>query len=279
MPIRAPYAIDFNLPLNSSTQFWDELAAHHAAIENSYFDLRSVRTILHEIQSPVLVVGAGQGLIVEELLRRGLKCDGVDFSPQMVRRAKERRGLTLVHADARSLPFPDRSYQTIIYATGVIDFMGDEQEITRMLQEGRRVLREGGKIFVAFYRLSDAIERFLLRAGLLRENVLDQRSSLETYLLSTGQLLRWVKTKTKATTLGAIAELIRLGIGTTLQEKNNTSRMQKIFRDREAARRLIQNAPQYQPYRNRTAIEQMFPRLGIRTRSLRTLSSCFIVEI
>src|SRR5687768_11109487 len=113
-----------HLPVNSSTQFWDELAAHHAAIENSYFDLRSVRAILNEIESPVLVVGAGQGLIVEELIRRGFICDGVDLSPEMIRHAKERRGLTLVNANARSMPFPDGSYQTIMYATGVIDFIG-----------------------------------------------------------------------------------------------------------------------------------------------------------
>ena len=268
-----------HLPVKNSTQFWDELAAHHAAIENSYFDLRSVRAILEEIESPVLVVGAGQGLIVEELIRRGFSCEGVDLSPQMIRYAEERRGLRLVNADAGSMPFHDGSYKTIIYATGVIDFMDDEEGIHRILREGRRVVQEGGKIFVGFYRLSGAIERFLGRAGLLRESVLDQKSSLETYLLSPAQFVGWVKDKTKTSTLGAMVELARLGIGTTWQEKRNTSRMQKIFRDRDAARKLIESAPRYQPYRNRAEIERLFGRLGIPARGFWMLSSCFVVEI
>src|ERR1051326_4109949 len=129
MGVHTPAACANDPRVNSSTEFWDELATHHAAIENSYFDLGGVRAIMSEIESPVLLVGAGQGLIVGELIRRGYVCEGVDLSPQMIRYAKERRGLTLVHADARSMPFRDGSYKTVIYATGVIDFTANEQDI------------------------------------------------------------------------------------------------------------------------------------------------------
>ena len=74
--------------MSCSIEFWNALAPHHEALEDSYFDLASVRQLLPAIQQPVLVVGAGQGLIVGELRNRGFQCDGVDLSPQMINYAK-----------------------------------------------------------------------------------------------------------------------------------------------------------------------------------------------
>lgn len=133
-------------------EFWDSLAPFHARIENSYLDLPSVRRLLPALHQPVLVVGAGQGLIVAELKKRGLRCDGIDLSAEMIRYARSRRGLELIHADARAMPFAPGSYETIIYATGVIDFMSDDQQIHLIMNEGRRVAGRSGTIFVAFYR-------------------------------------------------------------------------------------------------------------------------------
>ena len=115
--------------MNYCTDFWNVLAQFHAEIEDTNFDLASVRRLLPELQSPVLVVGAGQGLIVEELRKRGFECDGVDLSPEMIRQARLRRGISLVQADAKAMPFSTASYATIIYATGVIDFTAEDVEI------------------------------------------------------------------------------------------------------------------------------------------------------
>ena len=106
--------------MKPTSDFWDALAPYHSEIENNYFDLPSLRRIIHEVGEPVLVVGAGQGLIVAELKHRGLQCDGVDFSAEMIRYARLRRGLDLIQADAKAMPLKSGSYQTIIYATGVI---------------------------------------------------------------------------------------------------------------------------------------------------------------
>src|SRR5215472_3026543 len=167
-----------------SPEFWDALAPHHELIEDNYFDVRSVRLLLDAVQEPVLVVGAGQGLIVAELRRRGLRCDGLDSSPEMIRYANLRRGIILIQADAKALPFAPGTYKTVIYATGVVDFMGDEEKIRTILKEGRRLTNGAGKMFVAFYRLSDAQERFLERVGLLANHVLCHQESLELYLQS-----------------------------------------------------------------------------------------------
>ena len=74
----------------SSSEFWDALAPYHSSLEDDYFDLSSLRLILHHIHQPALVVGAGQGLIVEGLRRNGFQTDGVDFSPEMIPRASRR---------------------------------------------------------------------------------------------------------------------------------------------------------------------------------------------
>src|SRR5260370_30599060 len=108
---------------------WNALAPLHSSIENNYLNLPSLRRIIHDIHQPVLVVGAGQGLIVAELRKNGFRTDGVDLSSEMIRYAKTRRGLRLVQADARAMPFGERTYDTIIYATGVVDFIGDEKLI------------------------------------------------------------------------------------------------------------------------------------------------------
>ena len=155
--------------MKGSSAFWDALAPHHSTLEDDYFDLSSLRLILHHIRDPVLVVGAGQGLIVEELGKNGFHTDGVDFSPEMIRYAKTRRGLQFIQADARNLPFQDGAYQTTICTTGVIDSIADEEHIRLILNEARRVVDRSGDIFVAFYRFSRTTEDFLTRLGILKD--------------------------------------------------------------------------------------------------------------
>ena len=127
--------------MNHCSDFWNALAQFHAEIEDTNFDLASIRRLLTEVESPVLIVVAGHGLIVEELRKSGYQCDGVDLSSEMIRQAKVRRGITLVEADAKAMPFPTASYATIIYATGVVDFTAEDEEIRIMLTEGRRAVK------------------------------------------------------------------------------------------------------------------------------------------
>jgi hypothetical protein len=61
------------------SDFWNTLAQFHAEFEDSNFDLASVRRLLPEMVSPVMILGAGHGLIVEELRKRGYESEGVDL--------------------------------------------------------------------------------------------------------------------------------------------------------------------------------------------------------
>src|SRR5690349_7269757 len=112
--------------MSNCSDFWNALAPFHAEIEDTNFDLASVRRLLPEIKPPVLIVGAGQGLIVAELRKCGYECDGIDLNSEMIRQAKLRRGISLIQADARAMSFAAACYETIIYATGVVDFTAEE---------------------------------------------------------------------------------------------------------------------------------------------------------
>jgi 2-polyprenyl-3-methyl-5-hydroxy-6-metoxy-1,4-benzoquinol methylase len=267
------------LSAKSSSEFWDVLAAHHAAIEDNYLDLRSIRCLLPELRELVLVVGAGQGLIVSELRSKGLRCDGLDVSAEMIKFAKARRGIDLIHADARATPFPDGRYATVVYATGVIDFIGDENEIRAILAEGRRITEPSGKMFVAFYRVSAPMEAFMIRMGLLRNHVTSHRESLELYLLTPAQTLRWAAERAQVGRLRAAAMLILLWLRSSIREKAMTLRMQKLMKKIPDARVLINAAGDNQPYRNGIEIRNLFGRLGIPIKQVHTTTSCFIVQI
>ncbi len=265
--------------MNYSSDFWDALAPHHSAIENNYLDLPSLRRIVPDIHQPVLVVGAGQGLIVEELQKKGLHVEGVDLSSEMIRYAKKRRGLTLVRADAMAMPFGEGTYETIIYATGVVDFTSLDAQIQEILKEARRIVTRSGRIFVAFYRISDSLQGLLARLGLLRNNVLSFKEMLGLYRMNPIQTIAWAAKKAGVSYIHATGLLLRSWALSTTMEKLAAFRMQKIFRNLEHADSLINAAPEGQPYRNECEIRNLFTRLAIPIRAIKASNSCFIVQI
>ena len=265
--------------MTCSSDFWDALAPHHSAMENSYFDLPSLRHIQQDIRPPVLVVGAGQGLIVAALQKQRLQCDGVDLSAEMIRYARLRRGLDLIHAEAKALPFGNGTYKTILYATGVIDFMSDEEEIRVIMNEARRIADPSGNIFVAFYKFSAATEDFVMRLGLLRNNVLCFRELLEIHRLTAVQTMLWVANRAKVRYPAAAMLALRSWAFSSWQEKRNAFHMQKVFGKAKHADALIHAAPENQTYRNEVEIRNLFARLAIPIRQLETSSSCHMVRI
>jgi hypothetical protein len=278
--LRLRASMNLDLPRQEyPSQFWNALAPHHALIEDNYFDLRSARRLMPHLLDPVLIVGAGQGLIVQALLEAGLSCDGVDLSSEMIRHAKLRRGLDLIEANACAMPFPDRKFGTVIYATGVIDFIEDEREIRAILNEGRRVLNDSGKMFVAFYRLGPIMEDFLKRTALLAGNMLAQRQSLQLYLLNPVQFVRWVARSARVGYVRALCLLGRVSAFSTMREKTMSLRMRKLFRQMDDPHSLIEASPEKQPYRNECEIQNLFKHLALQVKRVEASDSCFVWQI
>jgi hypothetical protein len=148
-----------------------------------------------------------------------------------------------------------------------------------MFREGRRVLKPAGKIFVAFYRFSPALEDFLTRVGLLSDSVLLFRRSLATYLMTGPQMFRWVMRSADAGWLGAAGLMFRLVASGTLREKETTLRMQGIVRKMKNPEDLIQAAPETQLYRNEAQIRMLFDRMDIPIQEFLSLATCWIARI
>jgi len=265
--------------MSSCSEFWEALAPFHGDVEDTNFGLASVRRLLPEIESPVLVVGAGQGLIVAELRKRGYACDGVDLSAEMIRQAELRRGITLVQADAKAMPFPAGGYETVIYTTGVVDFTAEDAEIQAMVTEGRRVAKKSGKMFIAFYKASAAQEKFLTLVKLLSDGKVALRESLEVYLLGPAEMVAWVARRAGIGRFRATIALLHLSALGTMQEKRTALRMQRVFRRIPDPRPLINAAPEKLPYRNESEIERLFKRLDIQIKQLSAFGSCWVVRV
>ncbi len=96
----------------------------------------------------LLEVACGGGALLKRALASGCRAAAIDFSPDMVRLAREANRdaiaagrLEVREADAASLPFPDATFSCATM-TGVLGFLPDP---VRALAEIRRVLRPGGR--------------------------------------------------------------------------------------------------------------------------------------
>jgi glycogen(starch) synthase len=107
-----------------------------------FFDARAPMTILD--------VGCGPGRLLAPLARSH-EMTGCDISPEMLEEARRRcpPGVRLVEADARSLPFPDHSFDAVI----ALDLLTHLPDLERGLRELARVVVPGG---VLIYDSSNA---------------------------------------------------------------------------------------------------------------------------
>ena len=116
----------------------------------------------------VLDVATGTGLVAAELLRRGHRVTGVDQSPEMLTRARQRFGgrVELVKASAEAMPFADATFDhlTVTYLLRYVDDPGGT------LGELARVTRAGGVVASLEFGVPDGLARpaweLYVRAGL-----------------------------------------------------------------------------------------------------------------
>ena len=96
----------------------------------------------------VLDVGAGVGHFIELLSQWGVDCEGVDYSLDAVKLAKERNSeLNIIQHDVScGLPYPNESFGVIVL-NQIIAHLGHEV-ILGLLKECYRVIKPGGGILI-----------------------------------------------------------------------------------------------------------------------------------
>jgi len=138
----------------------------------------------HATDTPheVLEVGVGTGLSLP-LLNGNVEVTGIDFSTDMLKKAKKRvteLALTKVRAlqqmDARSLAFPDNSFDTVM-ALHVLSVVPEPE---RVMAEIARVCKPGGTVVITnhFAREKGAMA-FLAKAVAPLENLIGWHSDFE----------------------------------------------------------------------------------------------------
>lgn len=93
-----------------------------------------------------LAVGTGRNL---PLYRPDVRLTGIDLSPAMLARARERarelgREADLRLGDAQALEFPDASFDTVVVTLGLCSI----PDPRRAVREAKRVLRPGGRFLL-----------------------------------------------------------------------------------------------------------------------------------
>lgn len=94
----------------------------------------------------VLEVGCGTGLVLERIRTFARQAQGVDLSPGMLAKAKE-RGLDVFEGSATALPFEDDSFDV----TCSFKVLAHVPDIEKALSEMARVTKPGGVILAELY--------------------------------------------------------------------------------------------------------------------------------
>lgn len=94
----------------------------------------------------VLEVGCGTGLVLERIAGFAARAVGVDLSPGMLEKARE-RGLEVLEGSATALPFEDRTFDV----TCSFKVLAHVPDVELALSEMARVTRPGGHVLAEFY--------------------------------------------------------------------------------------------------------------------------------
>jgi ABC-2 type transport system ATP-binding protein len=268
-----------------AAEFWRTWAPYWDQMEDRHFGRAGAARIADGLKPPVLVVGAGQGIIVELLREKGLETQGLDLDPEMVREARARRGLELTLGDARALPFPRNHFGAVILSSGVLDYLEDEGLARQILAEALRVLRPYGDLWSAFYQLPPVVARVNRRLGVLEER--------RYHLGRLFWLLRTVR-RSPLACIPAIARWsgrgrlssglywTRLGLCLPRELKADSRLIERVLATASARgedpERLWSATPDSLPYRDEAAVQALFASLGLAQTELVRLPDCLVVR-
>jgi len=194
--------------------------------------------------------------------------------------AQTRRGLKLIEADARKLPFADNTHSTTIIATGVVDFMDDEGQIGLAVNEARRVTQGSGSVLVGFVRAHPAAERFARRIGVITDaGVLHQKKMYELTRLSPWEILKTLRKEHRMGMLRALREMLAFQMLLPRKEKKAAKRLAQMWKLADNSEALIDAAIESLPYRTEDDIRALFSRLQLSIDKLIVFDNCFVVQI
>lgn len=140
-----------------SARFWDHLSSTPAYRENNFSKLAG-EALLKFVQrrgvplaGPALDFGCGPGFLMDSLIKRGIPCQGAEFSSVAVENANERLGNLPLFKGVTMLgtlpaPFRDESFNIVFFIETIEHLLPEELNPT--LSELYRMLKRGGYIII-----------------------------------------------------------------------------------------------------------------------------------
>lgn len=273
--------------MDGNQKWWNAWAPYWEHLEDRHMSTRIADKLAQGIRSPVLVLGAGQGLIVERLREKGLSVDGIDLDDRMIALAKTRRSLEIQRCDAAALPFEDESYRTVIVSTGVIDYLTDDEKIAKTVAQARRVACSRGNVIFAFYQADPALKKIYQRIGILSSDgrwyhmgrMFEIFKTLKVHPLRCVPLVaQW----TGSSIFSAFFYWSWLGLTLPAKMKEEQQTIEHIFelaeKDGVPADVLYDSVPERLPYRDQAAVRDLLKKNGIANPQIDEIGDCIIAR-
>lgn len=154
---------------------YDDQAPMYAAAEGESIESSLLQRIRGRVRTGgrIVVAGSGSGVECMALAREGWAVAGVDFSPEMVRRAREtarRRGLEIAFTcgDLRRHREEAGSVSAVVFTYDVYSFVPRRTERVGLLTESARWLEPDGAVFLSAKRVQTPYQWLILTLQWLR---------------------------------------------------------------------------------------------------------------
>ncbi len=134
-------------------------------------DLQLVADLAQESEGPLLELGSGTGRVLLPMAGVGHRVTGVDFSPALLARAREKLAsapfadqVTLVQADLRTFALPEQDFGLAYCVSNTLMHLTTQEEQLAVLENAHRHLRPGGRLLLDLF--NPDVPEFLRVAGL-----------------------------------------------------------------------------------------------------------------
>jgi SAM-dependent methyltransferase len=133
----------------------------------------------------VLEIGFGTGWLLNEFVRAGAEVHGIDLSrshEELCRHRFQGKDVRLQIASAENIPYPDNTFD-LVAAFGVLHHASDD---ARCYAEVHRVLKPGGRTFLALYRRHGAKYYYqnIFRKGVLQGGLFRHGFNVDAFIRS-----------------------------------------------------------------------------------------------
>jgi len=266
-------------------EWWSTWAPYWSHMEDRHFGTSTTLRYLQEFKDPVLVVGAGTGLVVGLLKDRGYKVDGIDLDPQMIRIAHEKRSLDIIQADAGDLPFEQESYRTVIIPSGVVDYADDQDTVERIFREALRVLEPGGSLFAGFYQMPAIVEKVNRRIGVVGDGRHHMKRLFDIMMTVKDNPLKCVPKIVKWTGRSYLSTFLywtRLGLFLPRELNDDRRKIETVLalaeEDGIPVEDMVACVPESLPYRTEEEVRDLLDGIGMGRAYIDREYDCLVVR-